>query len=62
MTSPLIDAAALAGPQAGSWQRDALVIGLVGLAHATSHFSRLLLAVAATLAVGRRTGEQAART
>jgi FSR family fosmidomycin resistance protein-like MFS transporter len=44
MTSPLIDAAALAGPQARSWQRDALVIGLVGLAHATSHFSHLLLA------------------
>ena len=26
------------------WQRDATVIGLVGLAHATSHFSHLLLA------------------
>jgi len=31
-------------PQTVPWQRDATVIGLVGLAHATSHFSHLLLA------------------
>lgn len=34
----------LPSPQAVPWQRDATVIGLVGLAHATSHFSHLLLA------------------
>ncbi|TSE29562.1 Fosmidomycin resistance protein [Tepidimonas thermarum] len=32
------------GAAAVPWQRDATVIGLVGLAHATSHFSHLLLA------------------
>jgi len=32
----------LASPH-GPWQRDAAVIGLVGLAHASSHFSHLLL-------------------
>ena len=39
--SPTAGAAA-AGPM--PWRRDATVIGLVGLAHATSHFSHLLLA------------------
>ena len=36
-------AAALA-PAASPWRQDASVIGLVGLAHAVSHFSQLLLA------------------
>lgn len=43
MTSTPIDAAA-AAPAPVPFKQDAAVIGLVGLAHATSHFSHLLLA------------------
>ncbi|WP_058616765.1 MFS transporter [Tepidimonas taiwanensis] len=35
---------ATGAPPSVAWQRDATVIALVGLAHATSHFSHLLLA------------------
>ena len=40
----LLAAAAPAAPAAPPWRQDASVIGLVGLAHAVSHFSQLLLA------------------
>jgi MFS transporter, FSR family, fosmidomycin resistance protein len=37
------DAAGAAAPALAPWRRDASVMGLVGLAHAMSHFSHLLL-------------------
>lgn len=44
MSTMQSDAGAGLPPAGVPWQRDATVIGLVGLAHATSHFSHLLLA------------------
>lgn len=44
MAASSITATTAAGQPAAPWRQDARVIGLVGLAHATSHFSHLLLA------------------